>query len=77
MPVIIPGSDCVLAEPIHVATQGALDNAIGIATLGWIIQVDDTPPLGTLVESGGLEKTIRSRGMVRSLIEMRTTRLVE
>lgn len=45
MPVIIPGSDCVLAEPIHVATQGVLDNAIGIATLGWIIQVDDTPPV--------------------------------
>jgi len=45
MPVIIPGSDCVLAEPIHVATQGALDNSIGIATLGWIIQVDDTPPV--------------------------------
>lgn len=45
MPVIIPGSDCVLAEPIHVATQGLLDNPIGVATLGWIIQTVDTPPV--------------------------------
>jgi hypothetical protein len=45
MPVIIPGSDCVLAEPIHVATQGLLDNPIGMATLGWVIQTVDTPPV--------------------------------
>jgi len=28
---------CILADPFHVATQGVLDNSLGIATLGWII----------------------------------------
>lgn len=44
MPVIIPGTDCILADPTSVATQGVLDNSLGIATLGWIIKADDAPP---------------------------------
>lgn len=44
MPTVITDTDCVLNEPIEVSTQGVLDNAIGIATLGWIIRADDRPP---------------------------------
>lgn len=47
MPTVIPDTDCALAVPIEVATQGVLDNPIGIATLGWIIRADDAPPVVT------------------------------
>jgi hypothetical protein len=32
-------SNCVLADPLSVATQGVLDEDIGITVLGWIIRV--------------------------------------
>ena len=31
---------CIINDPCSVATQGVLDNSIGIATLGWIIRAD-------------------------------------
>lgn len=45
MSTLLTDTDCVLADPIHVATQGVLDNSLGIATLGWIIRADDRPPV--------------------------------
>jgi hypothetical protein len=45
MATVIPGTDCVLADPIQVATQGLLDNTIGVATLGWVVRVEAQPPV--------------------------------
>jgi len=45
MPVIIPGTDCVLANPIEVSTQGVLDDTLGVATLGWITVAPDQDPI--------------------------------
>lgn len=32
--------NCLLAVPIHVATQGVLDDTLGVALLGWIIRYE-------------------------------------
>lgn len=50
----LTGLDCVLADPCHVATQGLLDNTLGVATLGWIVEVPaETPVVVTPVDPVG------------------------
>ena len=42
-PPPVLNTDCILADPCYVATQGLLDCEIGIVTQGFIIQEDSTP----------------------------------
>jgi len=54
MATIIPGTDCVLADPIQVSTQGLLDSTIGVATLGWItITLDQDPVVEVPINNPG------------------------
>lgn len=43
-------SDCILADPLSTATEGVLDEDIGIATLGWLIRVSHEPEITIPVE---------------------------
>jgi len=45
MSTVLIDANCVLADPFQVATQGLLDNSIGMATLGWIIRVEAETPV--------------------------------
>lgn len=57
-------SNCVLADPLSVATQGLLDEDIGITVLGWIISISPgdpeiTIPIGDLLRDAFREWWIR------------------
>lgn len=42
------GTDLIMADPLSVATQGYLDENIGITVLGWIIQIPFEDPIITV-----------------------------